>query len=105
MSKTQDAVKIAKAVGEKSASIHIHHVQLIYKHNAHKSKWSPQMYRNIQDMRENAYIYYSLISMFQQEHVLYCSSNYTLTKTIRHTQLTNQGNAQTSQINFLRKMW
>jgi hypothetical protein len=32
-SKTQDAVKIAKAVGEISASTHIHHVQLIYKYN------------------------------------------------------------------------
>jgi hypothetical protein len=57
ISKTQDAVKIAKAVGEKSASIHIHHVQLIYKHNANKSKLSLQMYRNIQHMRENKYVY------------------------------------------------
>jgi hypothetical protein len=51
MSKTQDAVKIAKAVGEKSASTHIQHVQLIYKHNAHESKWSPHMYRNIKHTR------------------------------------------------------
>jgi hypothetical protein len=65
MSKTQDAVKIAKAVGEKSASTHIQHVQLIYKHNAHESKWSPQMYRNIQYMRQNKYVYYILTSMFQ----------------------------------------
>ena len=51
MSKTQDAVKIAKAVGEKSASTHIQHIQLIYKHNTHESKWSPQMYKNIQHTR------------------------------------------------------
>jgi hypothetical protein len=38
MSKTQDAVKIAKAVGEKSASTHIQHVQLINKHKCARVK-------------------------------------------------------------------